>query len=168
MKSNKIRWVWLSIVIVILDQLTKIYIDQQFQLYESLAVMPGLNITYVQNTGAAFSFLRDAGGWQRWFFIVVSSGVSIALLIWLYGLPGGKRWLAIALALILGGAVGNLIDRVLYGYVIDFIDVYYNSWHWPAFNVADAAISIGAVMLIIDTFWLDHASMSTHSGNYKK
>ncbi|MEX2353222.1 MAG: signal peptidase II, partial [Gammaproteobacteria bacterium] len=131
MKKNAIKWVWLSVIIVILDQLTKFYITQGFQLHESLPLFPGLNITYVRNTGAAFSFLQDAGGWQRWFFITVSSGVSIALIIWLYNLSVANRWLAVALALVLGGAAGNLIDRVMFGYVIDFIDVYYDTWHWP-------------------------------------
>jgi len=168
MKSNSLKWLWLSILVLILDQLSKFYISHEFRLYESLQIIPGVNITYVQNTGAAFSFLRDAGGWQRWFFIAVSSGVSLTLIIWLYKLPGTRRWMAIALSLVLGGAVGNLTDRILYGYVIDFVDVYYQKWHWPAFNVADSAISIGVIMLIIDTFWFDYASVSMHSGEHRK
>ena len=154
-------------MIVILDQLTKYYINQQFDLYESLRIIPGLNITYVHNTGAAFSFLSDAGGWQRWLFISLSGIISIVLVFWLKRLPATGLWLAVALALILGGAVGNLIDRILLGYVIDFIDVYFLKWHWPAFNVADSAISTGVVMLIIDSFWFDHARVSTHSGDIK-
>jgi signal peptidase II len=154
-------------MIVIADQLSKYYISHQFDLYESLRLIPGLNITYVHNTGAAFSFLSDAGGWQRWLFIGLSGGISLLLIFWLKRHPATGVWLAIALALILGGAVGNMIDRVVLGYVIDFIDVYYNDWHWPAFNVADSAISTGVVMLIIDSFWFDHASVSTHSGNLK-
>lgn len=168
MKLTAIKWLWLSLLIVILDQLTKVAIVETFTLYESLHILPGLNITYVQNTGAAFSFLSNAGGWQRWFFILLSSGVSVALFIWIYRLPVTWRWLAAALALVLGGAIGNLIDRILYGYVIDFIDVYYQNWHWPAFNVADSSISIGVVMLIIDTFWFDRACMGRHSGSIKK
>lgn len=168
MKPSSLKWLLLSVLILILDQLSKYYIVHSFALYESLQVLPGLNITYVQNTGAAFSFLSDAGGWQRWFFIVLSGGVSIGLIIWIYTLPVTWRWLAVALALVLGGALGNLLDRVMFGYVIDFIDVYYQKWHWPAFNVADSAISIGVVMLIIDTFWFDRASMGRHSGNIKK
>lgn len=167
-KTSAIKWVWLSLLVVILDQLSKYLIIQNFQLYESVALLPGLNFTYVRNTGAAFSFLQDAGGWQRWFFITLSSCVSIALLVWMKKLPGVHTWLAVALALVLGGAVGNLIDRILFGYVIDFIDVYVDRWHWPAFNVADSAITVGIIMLIIDSFWLDRASMSTHSGNIKK
>lgn len=167
-KSSAIKWVWLSLLVVILDQLTKYFIVQEFRLHESVPIFPGLNLIYVRNTGAAFSFLQDAGGWQRWFFIILSSGVSIALVVWLKNLSSTRIWLAVALALVLGGAVGNLVDRVLLGYVVDFIDVYYGRWHWPAFNVADSAISVGVVMLIIDSFWFDRASMTTHSGGVKK
>ncbi|MGK0297491.1 MAG: signal peptidase II [Gammaproteobacteria bacterium] len=168
MKTSAIKWVWLSVIIVIFDQITKYYISQQFELYESIQLLPGINFTYVHNTGAAFSFLSDAGGWQRWLFISLSSGISLLLIFWLKKQPSTGIWLAIALALILGGAVGNLIDRILLSYVIDFVDVYYDKWHWPAFNVADSAISIGVVMLIIDSFWFDQARVSTHSGHIKK
>ncbi len=168
MKSSAIKWVWLSIVIIILDQITKYYVSHQFALYETLPVIPGLNLTYVHNTGAAFSFLSDAGGWQRWLFICLSSIISVILLVWMKRHPASDRWLAIALGLILGGAIGNLIDRIVFGYVIDFIVIYYERWYWPAFNVADSAISVGVVMLIIDSFWLDQAKVSTHSGDIKK
>lgn len=168
MKKSAISWLWLSLIIVILDQLTKYWVSHQFSLYESLPIFPGFNLVYVHNTGAAFSFLSDAGGWQRWLFISLSSAVCIALIAWLKSHPASGVWLAVALALILGGAAGNLIDRVLFGYVIDFIDFYYKKWHWPAFNVADSAISIGVVMLIIDSFWFDRASVSTHSGDVGK
>ena len=168
MKSSAIKWVWLSLVIVIIDQLVKYYISHNLILFESLAILPGVDITYVHNTGAAFSFLSDAGGWQRWLFIFLSSGVSLFLLFWMKNHPATGICLAIALAMILGGAVGNLIDRVMLGYVIDYIDLYYNKWHWPAFNVADSAISIGVVLLIIDSFWFDHGVVSTHSGHIKK
>jgi len=154
--------------IVLLDQLTKYSISHSFSLYETIQVFPGLNITYVHNTGAAFSFLSDAGGWQRWFFVSLSSVISIGLLVWMKNHPGTRMWMGISLALILGGAVGNLIDRIYLGYVIDFIDVYYDRWHWPVFNVADSAISTGIVMLIIDSFWFDHAELSTFSGEVKK
>ena len=168
MKSSAINWIWLSILIIIIDQITKYYISHQFSLYETISIIPGLKITYVHNTGAAFSFLSNAGGWQRWLFIGISSSISLILVYWLKKHPSADIWLAVALALILGGAVGNLADRILHGYVIDFIVVYYESWYWPAFNVADSAISIGIVMLIIDSFWFDQAKVSTHSGNYKK
>ena len=103
------------------------------------------------NSGAAFRFLADAGGWQRWFFLTLGAVVSVSLLVWMRRLQPGQRGLAIALALILGGAVGNIIDRALYGQVIDFIQLYYRQWYWPAFNIADSAISIGAALLIVDS-----------------
>ncbi len=166
-KTNSLWWLWVSVVVVIADQLSKSYITATFDLHESLELFPFLDITYVQNTGAAFSFLRDAGGWQRWFFILLSSGVSIGLMVWIHTLPVTWRWLSIALSLVLGGALGNLVDRIRLGYVIDFIDFYYRTWHFPAFNVADSAISIGVVMLIIDSFWFNHASMGRHGSNIK-
>ena len=152
----------MSLLVVIIDQLSKYYINMEFSLYQTIDILPGINITHVHNTGAAFGFLNDAGGWQRWFFILMSGGVSIGLIIWIACLNSTRVWLAVGLALILGGALGNLIDRIFLGYVIDFIDVYYHKWHWPAFNIADSAISIGAVMLIIDTFWLDRAKVGNH------
>jgi signal peptidase II len=146
------RWFLLSLLVLIVDQVSKVTVASSMHLYESIALVPSFQLTYVHNPGAAFSFLSDAGGWQRWFFIALSSVVSVLISIWLVRLPAALRWQAIGLALVLGGAVGNLVDRVLYGYVIDFLDVYYRSWHWPAFNVADAAITIGAVILLVDSF----------------
>jgi len=148
----KIPWLTVALTVIVLDQITKIGINHSFELYESLAIFPSFNFTLLYNRGAAFSFLASAGGWQRWFFTGLSLAASILLIIWLIRLEEKQRWLGYALALILGGAIGNLIDRVLYGYVIDFIDVYYQQWHWPAFNIADSAISIGAAMLFIDLF----------------
>lgn len=161
MKGSSIKWIWLSLVVLLLDQVIKHLVSIYLNYYEPVAVIPGINLTLVHNTGAAFSFLRDAGGWQRWFFMFLSGAVSIALIIWLYRLPPRYRWLGCSLALVLGGAVGNLWDRITLGYVVDFIDVYYSQWHWPAFNIADSAISIGAVMLIIDALWFDRATIST-------
>lgn len=145
-------WIWISIAIIIADQITKIVADQYLQYGQPVAVMPMFNFTLLYNTGAAFSFLSNAGGWQRWFFIFLSSSISVVLIIWLYKLPAQQKFQTLSLALILGGAIGNLIDRSLYGHVIDFLDVYYQHRHWPTFNIADSAISIGAVMLIIDSF----------------
>lgn len=159
MKDSCIKWVWLSIFIVLLDQSVKYLATNNLNYHEPVTVFTGLDLTLVHNTGAAFSFLRDAGGWQRWFFMFLSGSVSIFLIFWLYRLPPRHRWLACSLALVLGGAMGNLWDRITLGYVIDFIDVYYRQWHWPAFNVADSAISTGAVMLIIDALWFDRASI---------
>ena len=153
------KWLWLSAVVVFLDQVTKYLATQSLQLHTPLAVLPGFNLTLTHNTGAAFSILSQAGGWQRWFFILLTVTISIAIVIWLQNLSRHRRWMACCLALILGGALGNLCDRVILGYVIDFIDVYYHNLHWPAFNIADIAISIGAVILIIDSFWFSEERM---------
>jgi len=158
-------WLLLSILVLFLDQFSKYLVTGYFRLHESLALLPGLNLTLVHNTGAAFSFLRDAGGWQRWFFIVLGGVVGTVVVLWLSRIEKDRHWaLPCSLALILGGAAGNLLDRILSGYVVDFIDVYYHGWHWPTFNVADSAISIGAVLLVIDAIWLDRAHVSTHDG----
>jgi signal peptidase II len=106
----------------------------------------------VHNTGAAFSFLSDAGGWQRWLFAGLAVGMSIVISVWLTRLKPNETFIAIALSLILGGAIGNLVDRLAYGYVIDFLDIYYGNWHWPAFNIADSAITVGVVLMLIDSF----------------
>ena len=150
------HWIWLSSLVVIFDQITKYLAEDMLIRHRPVNIIEGLNMTLVYNRGAAFSFLSNAGGWQRWFFMILSLGISIALVIWLRQLSRteeGKRiFLVTGLALILGGAVGNLIDRTLYGHVIDFIDVYYKTHHWPAFNIAASAISLGAAFLIIDMF----------------
>lgn len=149
-EASMLRWLWLALVVIVLDQLTKYWADSQLHLFWPEAIMPGLNFTLSYNTGAAFSFLADAGGWQRWFFIALALGVSLFIITWLRRLKQEELWTAIALTLILGGAIGNVIDRVYLGHVIDFIDVYVRGWHWPAFNIADSAITIGAVMMVID------------------
>ena len=154
---GSLKWLWLSVVVIALDQLTKIVAAASLDLHESVVVMPLFNFTLAHNTGAAFSFLSDAGGWQRWFFTVIAVVVSVAIIMWMKRLDDKQRWLAIALALILGGALGNVWDRITLGYVIDFIDWYYGDWHWPAFNIADSAITIGAVMLAIDALFLERA-----------
>ncbi len=146
------KWLVLSLIIIVLDQLTKMLASHYLQLHVPVSIFPGFNLTLMHNTGAAFSFLSQAGGWQRWFFIALAIIVSIIILVWLFRLPANKHWVACALALILGGAIGNVWDRMMLSYVIDFIDVYYQELHWPAFNIADSAISVGAVMLLIDAF----------------
>lgn len=128
-------------------------------MYQPIPIVPGFNLTLMHNTGAAFSFLSQAGGWQRWFFIGIASVVSIVIIVWMNGLPKNKYWLLTALALILGGAIGNVCDRIILGYVIDFIEVYYGDMFWPAFNIADSAITIGAIMLIIDSLFLKEAEI---------
>jgi signal peptidase II len=139
-------------VIIVLDQVTKYYAERLLELHIPIGVVPYLNLTLTYNTGAAFSFLSDAGGWQRWFFSLLSVVVSAFIVLWIRRLGSRDLWLSFALALVLGGALGNLCDRVRLGAVVDFIDVYYESWHFPAFNMADSAISIGAVMLLLTAF----------------
>jgi len=158
----------LSALVGVLDQASKYFAVQGLELHRALPVLPGLNLTLVHNTGAAFSFLRDAGGWQRWFFITLSIAISITILIWLARLPLNRGRLACSLSLILGGALGNLWDRINMGYVIDFIDCYIATWHWPAFNVADSAISVGALILIADALWLDRAEIGVYSADRGK
>lgn len=151
-KHRATIWLWLSLLVIIADQATKVFFDRWLSLHQSVAVFPGFNWTLAYNYGAAFSFLNDSGGWQRWFFTVIALSVSVGLVIWLRGIER-KDWSnAVPLALIIGGAIGNVIDRIRLGYVIDFIDVYYGQSHWPAFNVADSAISVGAVGLILISF----------------
>ena len=147
-----LRFVWIALLGLIIDQFTKHAVVDVFNLYESVQVTSFFNLTYVHNYGAAFSFLSDAGGWQRWFFTVVSAVVSVVLAVWIFRLRDNQRLLALSLALILGGAIGNLIDRVLLGYVVDFISVHYQQRFFPAFNIADSAISVGAVLMIADMF----------------
>ena len=146
------KWYGLSLLVVVLDQISKQLAEAQLVYHKAIAVFPGFNFTLMYNEGAAFSFLSDAGGWQRWFFTTLSIAISIVLIIWIKRLDHDKRILAAGLALILGGAIGNVIDRILFGHVIDFIDVYYQTHHWPAFNIADSAIFLGACLLIVDMF----------------
>lgn len=145
------KWLWLSGVVLVLDQISKIWIDMNMILYQSIPVFPGFSVTYAHNYGAAFSFLRDAGGWQRWFFAVLAAVISGGLFVYLRQLKSNETLLAVAFSLILGGAVGNLIDRVLYGYVIDFLDVYYETYHWPIFNIADSAITVGVAFILYES-----------------
>ena len=147
-----LKYLIISAIVIGLDQVTKWLMVSWLALYETVAIMPYFNLTMAHNHGAAFSFLAQAGGWQRWFFIVLAIVISTVLLVWLSKLKPEAKLEAVSLSLILGGAIGNVIDRIYYGYVIDFLDVYIGNSHWPAFNVADAAICIGAVVLIIDSF----------------
>ena len=149
-----LKWLWLSLLAVILDQWSKLAIADSMQLYQSIPIMPYFNLTYVHNTGAAFSFLSEAGGWQRWFFAGLAFVISSVIAVWLARLKSHETLLAIALSLVLGGAIGNLIDRLAYGYVIDFLDVYYQTWHWPAFNIADSAITLGVILMLVESFGL--------------
>lgn len=146
------RWLWVAVVVLIVDQCTKMLADAMLAMHQSVELLPFLALRKAYNTGAAFSFLGDASGWQRWFFIILALAVIVILLAWLRRLPPGDTQVRLALVLILGGAAGNMIDRVVYGHVIDFIDLFYGSWHYPTFNVADSAIFIGACLLLLDVF----------------
>lgn len=152
------NWLWLSALVVALDQLTKYLVVQALRPLELVPLLPHLSLTLRFNTGAAFSFLNQAGGWQRWLFILLAVVVSVVILVWLWRLPRGRPWTAVALALVLGGAVGNLWDRVALGHVVDFVLLYYRQWEWPAFNVADSAIFVGAVILVLESLFGDRRS----------
>lgn len=142
-------WLGIATIVLVLDQITKIAITRAFEYGESYPLTSFFNLVLVYNKGAAFSFLADQGGWQRYFFTVL--GIAAALfIVYLLKKHAGQRLFCWALALILGGAVGNVIDRIMYGHVIDFLDFHVNNWHWPAFNVADSAIFLGAALFIID------------------
>ena len=147
-------WLWLSALIVVLDQATKALAELYLDPFKPLNVLPFFDLRLAYNRGAAFSFLSDAGGWQRIFFIAITLAVLAFLLHWLWRLKQSNRLLPAGLALVIGGAVGNLIDRVATGAVVDFLDFYYQSWHWPAFNVADSAITLGVVLLLVDSLFL--------------
>lgn len=165
--ESMLKWLWITVAVIIVDQASKQWVSHSLQMFETIKVMPMLNIYLAHNPGAAFSFLSGAGGWQRWLFTLIALVVSVGLIIWLRNLKPWERGLAIGLAFILGGALGNVIDRVLFGYVIDFIQFYYPgqrclpgfspifSTHgplciWPTFNIADSAITVGVVVLILD------------------
>jgi signal peptidase II len=152
------NWLWLSVVVIAADQWTKYLVTDSYEEFQGFVVLPILEIIRLHNEGAAFSFLDGAGGWQRWMFTGLALAVSAVILVWLRRLPEGKNLLAAGLSLVLGGALGNVIDRVLWGHVIDFIRVHYDPWSFdfPAFNVADSAITVGAILLILENL-LDYA-----------
>jgi signal peptidase II len=162
-KNSGLPWLWLTLVCLVLDQVTKHWVAGSMELYQSINILPFFDITYVRNLGAAFSFLADQGGWQRWFFTAIAAIASGIFLYWLAKTPKNQKVLNIAFALILSGALGNLIDRVLFGYVIDFLDFYIANKHWPAFNIADSAIFIGAALMIIDSFKGQSVSETSNS-----
>jgi len=145
-------WYGIALLLVLLDQYTKFLATESLDYGRPVPVFFWFNLTLHYNTGAAFSFLDNAGGWQRYFFSIVASAISIGLLIWLYLLPRKQRLLAFGLAFILGGAIGNLWDRVALGHVVDFISLHYKGWYFPTFNVADSAITVGAALMLLDSF----------------
>ncbi|HEY6131910.1 MAG TPA: signal peptidase II [Halioglobus sp.] len=149
---HSLPWFGLALVIILLDQYTKGLASTMLEYGQPVRVFWWFNLTLQHNTGAAFSILHDAGGWQRYFFSVAAIGISVALAVWLYVMPRGQWLLALGLGLILGGALGNLWDRVMLGYVVDFISVHYQTHYFPAFNLADSAISVGAACMLLDGF----------------
>nr|VFK38844.1 MAG: signal peptidase II Aspartic peptidase. MEROPS family A08 [Candidatus Kentron sp. SD]VFK43618.1 MAG: signal peptidase II Aspartic peptidase. MEROPS family A08 [Candidatus Kentron sp. SD]VFK78254.1 MAG: signal peptidase II Aspartic peptidase. MEROPS family A08 [Candidatus Kentron sp. SD] len=147
------RWLILAVLVALFDQGTKYLASTMLDFYTPVSVLPFFNFTLTYNSGAAFSFLSSAGGWQRWLFIGLSIVISAILIHWLRGVPRGEIRLPVALVLLLGGALGNLWDRLVLGAVIDFIDLHYHGWHWPTFNIADFAITVGAFLLITTLAW---------------
>ncbi|MEW8326058.1 MAG: signal peptidase II [Candidatus Thiodiazotropha sp.] len=148
------HWLWLSLLVIVLDQASKQLAESALTLYESVRVLPFFDLTLLYNKGAAFSFLSDQGGWQRWFFIVLAIVVCIVLVGWLWRLKREEQWVAVALSLIIGGAIGNVIDRILFGQVIDFLHFHYEQHYFPAFNVADSAITLGVIIMLYDALIL--------------
>lgn len=154
-RSNFIAWIAVAIAVIVADQITKWAIIEWVSLYDRVPINSFMNLTHQRNSGAAFSFLAGAGGWQRWFFVVLATVVSGVIAGWLWRIRrDGPVMLAAGLALVLGGAIGNLIDRARLGYVTDFIQVWFGGWAFPSFNVADSAITVGAAFLIIDALFL--------------
>jgi signal peptidase II len=154
--TTQLRWLWVSLCVIIIDQATKQIAEAQLTAHQAVNVMPYFDWYLTYNTGAAFSLLADAGGWQRWFFTIIAIVVSGVIVQWIRKLPGDEILTAISLSLILGGAIGNLIDRILLGHVVDYIQIWLGSIAFPALNIADAAISVGAVALILSSFFGAH------------
>lgn len=150
----QLKWMWLAVLVIALDLATKMVAEHFLTYAQPVYVLPVFDLTLLYNKGAAFSFLANESGWQRWFFTVIAVGVSIALTIWLMTLKSAEKWISIALVLIIGGALGNLYDRLAYGHVVDFLHFHWGPHYFPAFNIADTAITIGAGMLIIDSLFL--------------
>jgi signal peptidase II len=149
------RWLLVTAVVIAVDRYTKALITARFDLFDRVPVMPYFDLTRLHNTGAAFSFLANASGWQNWFFSGVALAVSALILWWLFSQPRGRIVVPLGLTLVLGGAIGNLIDRLQHGYVVDFVLLYYDRWSFPAFNVADSAITLGVVLMLVDGFFLE-------------
>ncbi|OGT30359.1 MAG: signal peptidase II [Gammaproteobacteria bacterium RIFCSPHIGHO2_12_FULL_35_23] len=149
-EKGNLRWLWLSIIVLIIDLYSKHYFYTHLVFGESVVILPVFNLTLMFNKGAAFSFLNTASGWQLWFFNAIAIIVCLFIFVWLSQIKRNRNFIALGLALVLGGALGNLFDRLWHGYVVDFIDLHIGSWHWPVFNIADSAIVIGVVILIVD------------------
>ncbi|MGQ0501890.1 MAG: signal peptidase II [Panacagrimonas sp.] len=144
---RNVHWLWLAAAVMVADQISKQLVIREIDRFDSIAVVPMLNLVHMHNTGAAFSMMNQM---PPWFFVLLGVGVAIGILVWLRRNPSGQRLVAAGLSLILGGALGNVIDRVRLGHVTDFVDFYVGNWHFAAFNVADAAITVGAGLLLLD------------------
>lgn len=166
--SVRARWGYITALVVLLsDQLTKHWASAELVYRQPVPITSWFDLTLAHNAGAAFSFLAGAGGWQRWFFAMVAVLVSAVMVGWLARLGRERRWLGFALGLVLGGGLGNLWDRLALGYVVDFLSVHYHQWYWPAFNVADSAISVGAILLVLDSFYTAQEGTQSGSGDSK-
>lgn len=163
-KDSGLRWYWVVVLVFLADQLSKQWVLASFDLFESVQLLPFFNFTYVRNYGAAFSFLSEAGGWQRWLFTIVAVGFSTLLTVWLRKQSASLWKLNLAYTLVIGGALGNLVDRLMHGFVVDFIDFFWGKSHYPAFNIADSAICIGAVLIIWDAFLSGKSEQDTTEG----
>lgn len=150
--TSGLRWLWLALLVLVIDLVIKQAITTCFMLYETRRLIPFFNLHYTHNPGAAFNFLAGADGWQRWFFALIAIVIILLLLVLMYRSHASQKLSNIAYALIIGGAAGNLIDRLWHGFVIDMIDFYIGNWHFPTFNIADSAICIGAALVVIDSF----------------
>lgn len=150
--STGLRWLWLALLVLVVDLGVKQWVMDNFQLYETRALIPFLNLHYAHNPGAAFSFLADKGGWQRWFFAGIAVGIAVVLVVLMYRASATQKLNNIAYALIIGGALGNLFDRMVHGFVVDMIDFYVGNWHFATFNIADMGICIGAALIVLESF----------------
>jgi len=155
-QAARLKWLWVAVLTIILDLVTKQMAEHFLQYAQPVYVLPVFDLTLLYNKGAAFSFLANESGWQRWFFTIIAISVSGVLCVWLMKLKETEKWLAVALALVIGGAIGNLVDRLAYGHVVDFIHLHWGNKYFPAFNIADSAISVGAAMLIIDSLFFQN------------
>ncbi|EKO3486530.1 signal peptidase II [Vibrio fluvialis] len=154
LKQSGVRWLWLALLVFVADIAIKLVVmnSMGYGWENRIEILPFFNLLYVHNYGAAFSFLSDQAGWQRWLFTGIAFAVVGLLAFWMRRLPSNDKWNNMAYALIIGGAVGNVFDRVVHGFVVDYLDFYWGTYHWPAFNLADSAICIGAAMIILDGF----------------
>ncbi|MBV0933882.1 signal peptidase II [Marinobacterium weihaiense] len=154
LRASALRWLWLTLLVIVVDLTSKYLADTRLSYADPVPLLPVFDLTLLYNTGAAFSFLASAGGWQRWLFVAIAVGMSAFLLHWMRRTPVTQTALATGLALVLGGALGNLFDRSVHGHVIDFISLHWSGYYFPAFNIADCAITLGTILLLIDMFFL--------------